>query len=158
MNRLSKILAQAGVASRRKAEALIFEARVEVDGLVCMKPEEHVDFSQDIRVDGIRIKKPEVKKYFILNKPKGYICSNERPLKGKIVNDLFTKVKENLFTVGRLDKDTEGLLLVTNDGIFANQVIHPKSNIEKEYHIHIQCPVEPIHLQMLLEPDRKSVV
>lgn len=151
-NRLSKILASAGVASRRAAEQMIFEGRVEVDGRIVLKPEEHVDFSQKIRVDGKKIKKPEEKKYFILNKPKGYICSAVRPPKGKIVRDLFPTIKERLFTVGRLDSDSEGLLLVTNDGSFANKAIHPKSNIEKEYHMTIDRPVEPEDIQKLFQP------
>lgn len=132
--RLSKILAAAGVASRRACEALIFEGRVCVNGILVKIPQTLVNLDQDrITVDGEPIHKEQEKVYYILNKPKGYICSNTRPGNQPIVLDLFPQANQRLFTVGRLDRETEGLLLVTNDGHFANRVIHPSSRIIKEY-------------------------
>lgn len=126
--RLSKRVAASGVASRRKAEELIFEGRVKVNGRVVLKPETRVLPTDQVTVDGEGVKS-ESKVYFILNKPRGTICSAASP---KSVLNLFPGTKR-LFTIGRLDRDTEGLLLVTNDGDFANQVIHPSSNVHKEY-------------------------
>lgn len=132
--RLSKTLAAAGIAARRVCEQLIFEGRVTVNGEVILMPQTLVDADTDkITVNGHLIGKEEGKVYYILNKPKGYICSTKGNSNIKIVLDLFKEVNQRLFTVGRLDKDTEGLLLVTNDGHFANRVIHPSANIHKEY-------------------------
>lgn len=131
--RLSKILAAAGVASRRDCEELIFDGKVSVNGTVILKPEFHADpIKDDIRVEDQRIQSEQDKAYYILNKPSGCVCSNKPLGRKKLVIDLFPPDKR-LFTVGRLDRDTTGLLLVTNDGHFAQQVIHPSANIEKEY-------------------------
>ncbi|HRD54949.1 MAG TPA: pseudouridine synthase [Parachlamydiaceae bacterium] len=131
--RLSKFLAASGVASRRHAEELIFAGKVTVNGQIVMLPQTLVSDKDKILVDGIAVSEEKSKVYYILNKPKGYLCTNLRTKNSKIVLDLFKDVKERLFTVGRLDKDTTGLLLVTNDGHFANSVIHPSKNIQKEY-------------------------
>ena len=133
-NRLSKVLASAGVASRRACEELIFTGKVEVNGEKVLVPQTQVDIDKDvILVKGEPVKFVEPKMYYILNKPRGYVCTTVRSQDTRTVLDLFEGVSERLFTVGRLDKDTEGLLIVTNDGHFANRVIHPSSNIVKEY-------------------------
>lgn len=133
-NRLSKILASCGIASRRACEELIFAGRVKVNDEIVKVPQTLVDLEKDrIEVDGKPIQQEEAKVYYLLNKPKGYICTSKRSEKTKTVLDLFEGESNRLFTVGRLDKDTEGLLLVTNDGHFANRVIHPSSNVVKEY-------------------------
>lgn len=131
--RLSKYMASSGVASRRACEELIFAGKVMVNGETIEVPQTMVDDNDEILVNGAPIKGKEKKLYFILNKPKGYVCSTRGSSNTKLVLDLFEGVKERLFTVGRLDKDTEGLLIVTNDGHFANSVIHPSKNIPKEY-------------------------
>lgn len=131
--RLSKVMAAAGVASRRACEELIFASRVRVNGTITLLPQTMVGEEDQILVDGKPLKGAEQKVYYILNKPIGYICSAKRHKDSKIVLDLFQETAERLFTVGRLDKDTYGLLIVTNDGHFANRVIHPSSNIPKEY-------------------------
>lgn len=137
--RLSKVLAAAGVASRRAAEELIFEGKVSVNGLIVTVPQTLVCEKKDkICVENTPISQKESKRYFLLNKPKGYICSNVRVGTKRIVRDLFAAVPERLFTVGRLDRETTGLLIVTNDGHFANKVIHPSSNITKEYLVKTQ--------------------
>lgn len=132
--RLSKTMAAAGIASRRACEELIFAGRVKVNGEVELLPQTMVDLTNDIvTVNDQPLKAVESKVYYMLNKPAGYVCSNRHGAHKKIVLDLFKDEGHRLFTVGRLDKDTEGLILVTNDGHFANEVIHPSSNIQKEY-------------------------
>lgn len=133
-NRLSKVLAAAGVASRRACEELIFKGQVKVNGQVVKLPQTIVDSTVDKVTFNGELINIEEKVYYILNKPAGYICSNKRMgAQTKLVIDLFPEEGHRLFTVGRLDKDTEGLILVTNDGHFANEVIHPSSNIQKDY-------------------------
>lgn len=145
--RLSKTLAAAGVASRRACEELIFEGKVTVNGLIILKPETHVDLdTDDIRVEDQKISKEQAKVYYILNKPNGFICSNKPMERKKLVLDLFPPEKR-LFTVGRLDRDTTGLLIVTNDGAFSQKVIHPSANIEKEYLVKTVQEIGPDHLK-----------
>lgn len=131
--RLSKVLASAGIASRRKCETLIFDGQVTVNGQVILKPETHVSLEEDaIKVCGTLITTAPKKVYYLLNKPKGYLCTHAGAPGKKTIYDLFPG-HERLFCVGRLDRDTTGLLLVTNDGQFANEVIHPSSGVVKEY-------------------------
>ena len=127
------MLAASGVASRRACEELIFAGRVAVNGAVQLIPQTQVDEKDKITVDGKPVKLGETKFYFMFNKPAGVICSSKKMGKSKIFLDFFTDVDARLFTIGRLDKDTQGLLLVTNDGHFANEVIHPSADIHKEY-------------------------
>ncbi len=133
--RLSKALAAAGVASRRACEELIFQGRVKVNGQVVLIPQTLVTVGTDeITVNGEPITVEEDKVYYLLNKPAGYVCSARGGPSTKLVLELFKDADQRrLFTVGRLDKDTEGLLVVTNDGHFANNMIHPSANIQKEY-------------------------
>lgn len=146
--RLSKVLAAAGVASRRQCEELIFSGKVSVNGTVVRVPQTQVSAEKDlICFDGKKISTEEKKVYFLLNKPRNYICSNARVGTKKIVKDLFAAVPERVFTVGRLDRETTGLLIVTNDGHFANKVIHPSSNITKEYLV--KTHNEPFHEQLV---------
>ena len=153
--RLSKALAAAGIASRRACEELIFEGRVKVNGQVVIVPQTLVDWESDrITVDEAPVRAEEKKVYYALNKPTGYICSSTRLGRKKIVLDLFEGLGERLFTVGRLDKDTEGLLIVTNDGRFANQVIHPSSNIIKEYIVKTAQEITPEYLEALSQGAR----
>jgi 23S rRNA pseudouridine2605 synthase len=144
--RLSKVMAAAGVASRRACETIIFEGRVKVNGVVAELPQTMVCDQDDIVVDGTALKGAEAKVYYMLNKPAGCICSARRNKDSKIVLDLFEEADERLFTVGRLDKDTCGLLIVTNDGHFANRVIHPSANIHKEYLAKTDQEITPEHL------------
>ena len=147
--RLSKVLAAAGVASRRACEELIFGGRVKVNGQIILIPQTMVDGKEEIIVDDNPIKAVEEKVYYLLNKPKGYICTNRRTKNTKIVLDLFKEEDKRLFTVGRLDKDTQGLLIVTNDGHFANKVMHPSSNILKEYLAKTQDDISDEHLKAI---------
>jgi 23S rRNA pseudouridine2605 synthase len=153
--RLSKVLAAAGVASRRACEEIIFNGRVQVNGDTVLIPQTLVDCAQDeIKVDGSRVTKEQKKVYYLLNKPTGYICTSTRPGRKAIVLDLFPNSRERLFTVGRLDKETSGLLIVTNDGHFANKVIHPSSNIIKEYIVKTLQEITPEHLETLSQGAR----
>jgi len=149
-NRLSKVLAALGVASRRACEALIAEGVVTVNGRKVLKPETFVILPKDrICIRGKPLSNAPEKKYFILNKPKGCVCSNVRIGRKKLVVDLFESVGTRLFTVGRLDRDTTGLLLVTNDGHFANKVIHPSANLQKEYIVKVFQEVTDEHLKTI---------
>lgn len=151
-NRLSKVLAAAGVASRRACEELIFAGKVFVNGEVVLVPQTFVSLSRDKITVGDRvISRSEPKVYYMLNKPTGYICTNLRPGSKKIVLDLFEPLQHKLFTIGRLDRETSGLLLVTNDGHFANKVIHPSSNIAKEYLVKVTQEISPEHLACIAE-------
>ncbi|HEX2582614.1 MAG TPA: pseudouridine synthase [Chlamydiales bacterium] len=153
--RLSKALAAAGVASRRACEELIFAGRVKVNGQVIKVPQTPVDWGADqISVDESPVQAEEQKVYYMLNKPAGYICTSTRPGQKRIVLDLFEGRPERLFTIGRLDKETEGLLLVTNDGRFAHEVIHPSSNIAKEYVVKTAQEITPEHLETLSQGAR----
>lgn len=150
--RLSKVLAAAGVASRRACEELIFEGRVTVNDKVVKVPQTLVSLSEDhLTVNGHEVKKIQEKVYYLLNKPSGYTCSHTRIGRKKLVLDLFEDhhPMTRLFTVGRLDRDTTGLLIVTNDGHFANKVIHPSANVVKEYLIKVQQEVSHEHLQKI---------
>ena len=149
-NRLSKILASSGIASRRGAEKLIFDGKVSVNGVLVTLPQTLVDPEVDrISVEDQGVTCKDDKVYYILNKPKGYICSNLEASSKKLVVDLFSSLGERLFTVGRLDRDTTGLLLVTNDGHFAHQVIHPSQNIVKEYLVKTAQEITDEHLKAL---------
>jgi len=150
MKRLSKALAAAGVASRRACEELIFNGKVTVNGELVLLPQTLVSLEKDhIAVDDQPIKREQEKIYFVLNKPKGYICSSARPNSKKIISDLFTHLPYRLFTVGRLDRDTTGLLIVTNDGHFAQEVIHPSRGVTKEYLVKTAQEITPDHLKCI---------
>lgn len=148
-NRLSKLLVAAGVASRRACEELIFAGRVKVNGSIVLVPQTMVDWKDQMTVDGKSISKPEKKVYYMLNKPEGYICTARRTNQTKIALDLLEGIEERVFTVGRLDKDTKGLLIVTNDGHFANRVIHPSANIVKEYLAKTDAEITAEHLKAI---------
>ena len=153
--RLSKALAAAGIASRRACEELIFDGRVQVNGETVKLPQTHVDWDADrIVVDGEAVSAEQKKIYYMLNKPAGYICTSENLKNNRIVLDLFPDAEARLFTVGRLDKETTGLLLVTNDGHFANKVIHPSSNVIKEYLVKTVQEITPEHLEALSQGAR----
>ena len=138
MIRLQKILAKAGVASRRKAEILILEGRVFVNGRVAMLGTKALP-SDDITVDGKKIG-AQKKAYVMLHKPTGVICSAKDNFARKTVLDLVPS-DVRLFPVGRLDYDTSGLILLTNDGDWANRIMHPRNNVKKTYIAHIKGEV-----------------
>ena len=132
--RLQKILAQTGLASRRKAEAWIRTGRISVNGEVVTTIGTQADLELDrIAVDGIPIHRAEPKVYYLLNKPSGYVSTCEDDLGRPTVLDLLKSVKFRIFPVGRLDWDTEGVLLLMNDGALAQRLLHPSSQIPRTY-------------------------
>lgn len=134
MERLQKMIAAAGIASRRHAEELILQGMVQVNGKVVTELGTKVDPAKDhVKVDGKRIQVESHKIYLLLNKPKGYITSVKDPEGRPTVMDLIADVKERVYPVGRLDYETEGLLLFTNDGELARGLMHPSTEVEKTY-------------------------
>ncbi|MFQ5828008.1 MAG: pseudouridine synthase [Candidatus Methylomirabilia bacterium] len=132
--RLNKILAEAGLASRRGSERLIREGRVTVDGTLVTAPGTLVDPAHDrILVDGRPLPTPEPKRYLLLHKPRGYMSTRADPRKRPVVLDLVGGERVRLFPVGRLDFDAEGLLLLTNDGALAHRLLHPRFGMPRVY-------------------------
>lgn len=133
--RLQKVLAQAGVASRRAAEVMIEEGRVEVNGRVVTEQGRRVDPDRDtIRVDGARIPPPRRHVYVVFNKPRGVVSTMDDPEGRPTITDYLGRhARDRLFHVGRLDTDTDGMLLLTNDGDFAQRMMHPSYELSKTY-------------------------
>jgi 23S rRNA pseudouridine2605 synthase len=132
--RLQKVLAQAGVASRRAAERLIAEGRITVNGQTVREMGTKADPAvDDIRVDGRRVKGAQTLRYILLNKPAGVVTTRSDPQRRRTVLELLGEVREYVYPVGRLDYDTEGLLLLTNDGELAAGLTHPKHGVERTY-------------------------
>ncbi|EPH13014.1 pseudouridine synthase [Facklamia hominis] len=132
MERLQKVMAHAGVASRRKCEELITQGRVKVQGQVVDQLGVKVSPNDRIEVDGIPIYREEPR-YILLYKPRNYISAVEDDKGRPVVVDLINGVDERIYPIGRLDFDTTGLLLLTNDGDFANRMMHPRFQVEKVY-------------------------
>jgi 23S rRNA pseudouridine2605 synthase len=136
--RLQKIIAEMGIASRRKAEGLIMEGRVKVNGktaVIGMKADTEADH---IKVDGKLLVSPERKVYFIFNKPRGVVTSLSDPEGRPTVHDFLRGIKQRVFPIGRLDFDSEGMLILTNDGEFAHSILHPSKKIAKTYLVKIK--------------------
>jgi 23S rRNA pseudouridine2605 synthase len=134
VERLHKYMASCGVASRRKCEGIIKAGNVSVNGSAVTEPGTKIDTGSDtVHVNGNKISQPS-KKYYILNKPAGYVTSNSDEYGRKTVFDIVTD-NGRLFAVGRLDRDSEGLLILTNDGSFAQQVSHPRNGVSKTYEV-----------------------
>jgi 23S rRNA pseudouridine2605 synthase len=134
MERLQKILSQAGIASRRASEKLMLDGRVSVNGTTVTELGTKADLAHDdIRVDGRRIKSAERHRYLLLNKPRGYVTTRSDPHKRATVLDLLKGVREYIYPVGRLDYDTEGLLILTNDGDLAARLTHPRHGVARVY-------------------------
>lgn len=136
MERLQKVIAASGIASRRKAEEMIQQGRVKVNGQTVKEMGVKVSTQDRIEVDGHEINKEE-KVYYLLNKPKRTICSVSDDKERDTVVDIID-CKERIFPVGRLDYETTGLLLLTNDGKFANGLMHPRNHIRKTYEVAVK--------------------
>lgn len=151
--RLQKVLAEAGVGSRRECEELITEGRVDVDGVVVTQLGTRVDpANQTLRVDGEPLKRKK-RRYFAVHKPPGVLSTSKDQWRRARVIDLVA-AKERLFTIGRLDKESSGLILVTNDGDLANQLTHPRFGVKKTY----QVTVAGIPSSEVLHKLRRGVV
>lgn len=147
--RLQKILAQAGIASRRAAEEMIRSGRVKVDGKVVTQLGTKVDPALNhIEVDGRPIR-PEKKVYYLLYKPVGYITTLRDPQGRPTVRELLSGIKERVFPVGRLDYDTSGVLLLTNDGDLAHRLLHPRHGVQKTYRAKVRGVPSPNTLELL---------
>ena len=132
MERLQKVIANSGYCSRRKAEKLISSGQVYVNGEMVTELGTKVEGNETIVVEGVTLNKDTRKEYYLLNKPRGYICSLKDDKGRKVVTELIN-TKERIYPVGRLDYDTTGVLILTNDGEFANILMHPSNEVEKTY-------------------------
>jgi len=150
--RLQKILSQAGVASRRESETIIQEGRVTVNGVVVTELGTKADPETDsIAVDGKALTIDEKRVYILLYKPVGYMTTMKDPEGRPIVTDLLTGVKERVYPIGRLDYNTEGLLLLTNDGALANILMHPSHEVDKGYLVRVSGQVSAIQIKKLCD-------
>lgn len=153
--RLQKFLAHAGVASRRKSEDLILKGDVKVNNEVVTELGTKVDPTQDtIKYKNQVVTKKEEHVYYMLNKPVGYVTTVKDEKGRKTVLDLMTSVTERIYPVGRLDADTSGLLLLTNDGDLTYLITHPKHEVEKTY----EAKVQGVPSEALLEQFRQGLV
>lgn len=148
--RLQKIVAAAGVASRRAAETLMREGRVTVNGTVvsALGARANPD-SDDIRVDGRRVGRSVTLRYLLLNKPRGVVTTCNDPQQRRTVMDLIPGVRESVYPVGRLDYDSEGLLLLTNDGDLAARLTHPRHGLERVYEARVRGVPDAAALERL---------
>jgi len=145
--RLNAYLAQCGVASRRKSDELIAAGRIQVDGKVVRELGRKVDpLRHTVKVDS-EVLRPERPTYVLLNKPKNVVCTNSIHEQKLRAIDLLTGVKGRLFTVGRLDADSEGLLILTNDGAFADRMTHPRYEVAKTYHVVVRGRIDANKLE-----------
>jgi len=150
--RLHKLLAQSGIASRRTCEEMMLAGRVEVDGAVVTRLGVKVDPTRAvIRVDGCRLPPVSPHVYLVLNKPRGVVSTMTDPQGRRCLGDLVTDRPQRLFHVGRLDSDTEGLLLLTNDGELAHRLAHPSYQVTKTYVAEVDGRVRPATRRRLLD-------
>lgn len=151
--RIQKIIADAGVCSRRKAEEYIAKNRVKVNGRPCKLGDKAQPGKDLITIDGERIFVPRKKAlyYIILNKPRGYVTSMKDDLDRRDVSDLIKNIPERVYPVGRLDRNSEGVLLFTNDGEFANDIMHPSKHVTKTYRVTVRPDITDEQLITLTE-------
>ncbi|MBO7219515.1 MAG: rRNA pseudouridine synthase [Clostridia bacterium] len=152
--RINKFLASCGICSRRKAEELILANKVTVNGVTISDLATDIKDSDTVTCNGKTVKLEQNKVYVMLNKPKCYICSLKDEKDRQTVLKLTKGIKERIFPIGRLDFNTEGLLLLTNDGDFANSIIHPSKHIEKTYEVKTKQPLTNRELASI----RKGIV
>ncbi len=146
--RINKFLSQAGFCSRREADKFILDERVTINGIVA-KMGEKIDPNDDVSVDGERISKKLNKKiYIILNKPKGIVCTTDSGVEKNNIIDYINHPKR-IFPIGRLDKTSEGLIFLTNDGDIVNKILRAKNKHEKEYHVTVDKPITHEFIQQM---------
>src|ERR1700675_1262952 len=136
MDRLNKYLAHAGQGSRRHCDELIRAGRIKIDGIVVRELGTRVEPEQTVSVDGQPVH-VEKNVYWLVNKPRGYLCTNSDPAGRPRAIDLVPHVEQRVYTVGRLDEDSEGLLLLTNDGDLAHRLMHPRFGVHKTYLVQV---------------------
>ncbi|MFT3875147.1 MAG: pseudouridine synthase [Propioniciclava sp.] len=149
--RLQKVLAQAGIASRRAAEIMIEEGRIEVNGKLVTEQGRRVDPERDvIRIDGSRLPPPRRHVYAMMNKPRGVVSTMDDPEGRPTITDYLGRyTRERVYHVGRLDTDTEGMLLLTNDGDFAQAMMHPRYELPKTYVAEVEGHIDAATLNRL---------
>lgn len=149
--RLNKYLSNAGIASRRDADTFITAGLVSVNGKIVTELGVRVMPSDEVRYNGSNVRR-ETLQYFLMNKPKDYICTTDDPYERKTVMELAKKItKDRIYPVGRLDRNTTGLLLMTNDGEMAQKLMHPKTNVKKIYQVELNKNFKKEHFDKLLE-------
>jgi 23S rRNA pseudouridine2605 synthase len=152
LERLQKILSKAGLASRREAETMITSGRVAVNGVVVTELGSKADPGHDrISLDGKPVRLKEARLYILLYKPAGYMTTLKDPEGRPVVTALLDGIKERVYPVGRLDYNTEGLLLLTNDGDWANGLAHPRHEVEKEYLVKVRGTPSKEQIRQLAE-------
>ena len=147
--RLNKFIADSGHTSRRKADELIFKGKIQVNGKTVFNHLFINPQKDKIQIGGQPLNIESKKVYYLFNKPKGYCCTKEKNKKN--IYSFFSSVPYRIFSIGRLDKETTGLLLLTNDGHFANKIIHPSYQVSKEYLVKVQEFIYPDHLKKISE-------
>ena len=147
--RLNKFLASCGVGSRRACDALVQEGHVEINGKACLNPAQRVEPGDFVRVDGKRVQEKETSTVMFY-KPRGYVCSREDELGRDTIYTILPPILQHLHHVGRLDRDSEGLLILTNDGDLSQALMHPSKLVEKEYLVTSNQPVLNEHLDLFL--------
>lgn len=157
--RLQKLMAQCGIASRRKAEEMIVQGKVKINGRRAELGDK-VTAADKVVVNGKRLVMPKPNyRYIMLNKPRGFITTMSDERGRKCVADLLSDVGERVYPIGRLDKDSEGMLVFTNDGEFANKVMHPRNNVYKYYRVTVRPSIDEeqlIKLETGVELDGKK--
>ena len=133
--RINKFLAHCGIDSRRKCESYILSGRISVNGEIVTNLSCTISSDDIVEIDGNRISIPKNYEYYILHKPKGYISSSSDELGRKNITDLIPS-KHRIYSIGRLDMDTTGLVILTDDGDFTNKVLHPKNKVERKYYVY----------------------
>lgn len=147
--RINKFLAESGVCSRRSADKLIEDGQVKVNGKVCVIGQDVDEFSDNILVNGKKVTLSDTFDYYIMNKPKGYLCTVKDDRGRKTVMDLLPPNVKRVVPVGRLDYDSEGLLIFTNDGDLTFKLTHPKNEIPKTYLVKTERPVSESDISKL---------
>lgn len=147
--RINKYLASCGLGSRRACDALVQEGHVEINGQPCLNPGTRVGPEDHVKVDGRRVA-PKQESVVVLNKPRGLVCTKADELRRGNIFDLLPDSMRHLQHVGRLDRESEGLLVLTNDGDLGHAMLHPSKKVEKEYLVTSNQPVTDEHVRTLL--------